>query len=128
MTRLDHIYLAIYNSEGHFNFWFHFETFIYFISSFNYLNYYFETFIFIYHLFLDNKENKEFILKLKKKKNLLNFYLINRLGYTLKTNNSVKLLNVLKAMPHRYGPDEFFSLPGRKPSVILTILTNNEVE
>lgn len=33
------------------------------------------------------------------------------------TKNSVKLLNVLKAMPHRYGPDEFFSLPGRKSSV-----------
>jgi hypothetical protein len=31
--------------------------------------------------------------------------------------NSVKLLNVLKAMTYRYGPDEFFSLPGRKSSV-----------
>lgn len=30
--------------------------------------------------------------------------------------NSVKLLNVLKSMPHRYGPDEFFCLPGRKAS------------
>ncbi|CAF0718488.1 unnamed protein product [Brachionus calyciflorus] len=32
--------------------------------------------------------------------------------------NSVKILNVLKAMPHRYGPDEFFSLPGKKSSGI----------
>jgi hypothetical protein len=31
--------------------------------------------------------------------------------------NSIKLLNVLKAMTHRYGPDEFFSLPGNKKSV-----------
>ena len=29
----------------------------------------------------------------------------------------MKILNVLKAMPHRYGPDEFFSLPGKKSSV-----------
>jgi hypothetical protein len=34
-----------------------------------------------------------------------------------KGKNTVKLLNVLKAMPHRFGPDEFFSLPGRKSSV-----------
>jgi hypothetical protein len=33
------------------------------------------------------------------------------------SRNSVKLLNVLKAMTHRFGPDEFFSLPGRKSSV-----------
>ncbi len=31
--------------------------------------------------------------------------------------NSVKLLSVLKAMTRRYGPDEFFSLPGDKRSV-----------
>ena len=38
-----------------------------------------------------------------------------------KSKNSVKLLNVLKSMPHRYGPDEFFSLPGRKASVSIYI-------
>ncbi len=38
------------------------------------------------------------------------------------SKNSVKLLNVLKSMPHRYGPDEFFSLPGRKSSVSKIIL------
>ena len=36
------------------------------------------------------------------------------------SKNSVKLLNVIKAMPHKYGPDEFFCLPGRKSSVITT--------
>lgn len=37
----------------------------------------------------------------------------------LKKKNSIKLLNVLRAMPHRVGPDEFFSLPGRKASVCI---------
>jgi len=42
---------------------------------------------------------------------------------TMKANNgkwprhSAKLLNVLRQMPHRNGPDVFFSFPGRKGSV-----------
>lgn len=31
--------------------------------------------------------------------------------------HSAKLLNVLRQMPHRNGPDVFFSFPGRKGSV-----------
>ncbi|XP_055524886.1 neurobeachin isoform X9 [Wyeomyia smithii] len=33
--------------------------------------------------------------------------------------HSAKLLNVLKQMPHRNGPDVFFSFPGRKGSAIV---------
>lgn len=33
--------------------------------------------------------------------------------------HSAKLLNVLRQMPHRNGPDVFFSFPGRKGSVII---------
>lgn len=33
--------------------------------------------------------------------------------------HSAKLLNVLRQMPHRNGPDVFFSFPGRKGSVSL---------
>lgn len=32
--------------------------------------------------------------------------------------HSAKLLNVLRQMPHRNGPDVFFSFPGRKGSVM----------
>lgn len=35
--------------------------------------------------------------------------------------HSAKLLNVLRQMPHRNGPDVFFSFPGRKGSVSLHI-------
>ena len=31
--------------------------------------------------------------------------------------HSVKLISVLKQMPQRHGPDEFFSFPGKKGSV-----------
>lgn len=33
--------------------------------------------------------------------------------------HSAKLLNVLKQMPHRNGPDVFFSFPGRKGSAVV---------
>lgn len=36
--------------------------------------------------------------------------------------HSAKLLNVLKQMPHRNGPDVFFSFPGRKGSVSTPIV------
>lgn len=38
--------------------------------------------------------------------------------------HSAKLLNVLKQMPHRNGPDVFFSFPGRKGSVRNTWFSN----
>ena len=47
-------------------------------------------------------------------------FFLNRLSLLellFQSKNSVKLLSVLKSMPHRYGPDEFYSLPGRKASV-----------
>lgn len=52
---------------------------------------------------------------------------------TMKANNgkwprhSAKLLNVLRQMPHRNGPDVFFSFPGRKGSVspYLIIINNS---
>jgi len=56
---------------------------------------------------------------------------------TMKANNgkwprhSAKLLNVLRQMPHRNGPDVFFSFPGRKGSVsfppfTFLMIINNE--
>lgn len=54
---------------------------------------------------------------------------------TMKANNgkwprhSAKLLNVLRQMPHRNGPDVFFSFPGRKgsvsPRLIITIIISD---
>lgn len=54
---------------------------------------------------------------------------------TMKANNgkwprhSAKLLNVLRQMPHRNGPDVFFSFPGRKgsvsPRLIITIIVSD---
>lgn len=38
--------------------------------------------------------------------------------------HSAKLLNVLRQMPHRNGPDVFFSFPGRKGSVSLKYETS----
>lgn len=35
----------------------------------------------------------------------------------LQPRHSAKLLTVLRQMPHRNGPDVFFSFPGRKGSV-----------
>lgn len=35
--------------------------------------------------------------------------------------HSAKLLNVLRQMPHRNGPDVFFSFPGRKGSVSIIV-------
>ncbi|XP_028172068.1 neurobeachin-like [Ostrinia furnacalis] len=37
--------------------------------------------------------------------------------------HSAKLLNVLRQMPHRNGPDVFFSFPGRKGSTPAHIST-----
>ncbi|KAL0829522.1 hypothetical protein ABMA28_003042 [Loxostege sticticalis] len=41
--------------------------------------------------------------------------------------HSAKLLNVLRQMPHRNGPDVFFSFPGRKGSLnfFISFLDNN---
>lgn len=38
-------------------------------------------------------------------------------GNNIQPRHSAKLLNVLRQMPHRNGPDVFFSFPGRKGSV-----------
>lgn len=35
--------------------------------------------------------------------------------------HSAKLLNVLRQMPQRNGPDVFFSFPGRKGSVSIVV-------
>jgi len=37
--------------------------------------------------------------------------------YYFQPRHSAKLLNVLRQMPQRNGPDVFFSFPGRKGSV-----------
>lgn len=37
--------------------------------------------------------------------------------FVLQPRHSAKLLTVLRQMPHRNGPDVFFSFPGRKGSV-----------
>lgn len=37
--------------------------------------------------------------------------------FSFQPRHSAKLLNVLRQMPHRNGPDVFFSFPGRKGSV-----------
>lgn len=38
-------------------------------------------------------------------------------SFLIQPRHSAKLLNVLRQMPHRNGPDVFFSFPGRKGSV-----------
>lgn len=42
--------------------------------------------------------------------------------YFLQPRHSAKLLNVLRQMPQRTGPDVFFSFPGRKGSVSVILL------
>lgn len=39
--------------------------------------------------------------------------------------HSAKLLNVLRQMPHRNGPDVFFSFPGRKGSVSTHVIISH---
>lgn len=41
--------------------------------------------------------------------------------------HSAKLLNVLRQMPHRNGPDVFFSFPGRKGSVCYNCHTHKAI-
>ncbi|CAF0746128.1 unnamed protein product [Didymodactylos carnosus] len=62
--------------------------------------------------------DKNYIIQ--KPKNLTQILTIwPKLSSSLQAKNAVKLLNVLKAMPYRYGPDEFFNFPGRKGSGIV---------
>ena len=51
------------------------------------------------------------------------YYVFN----SLQPRHSVKLLQVLRQMPQRHGPDEFFSFPGKKGAVSIHIsVTWNE--
>ena len=45
---------------------------------------------------------------------------LKALFHKLKADNLTWPKNVIKEMPHKYGPDEFFCLPGCKSSVITT--------
>lgn len=42
---------------------------------------------------------------------------VTTFAYFPQPRHSAKLLNVLRQMPQRNGPDVFFSFPGRKGSV-----------